>query len=292
MRINRRQFLKYSFTAGAIASCSVAAQGWIIEPNWVDITKIEMPIKGLGTNFNGKTIAHISDMHLDSQESKEYLLKCAKLINSLKPDITVLTGDFVTFTTARKYIDDLIEIFDELNSPLGNFACLGNHDYGVYSRLSNKLPGAAEHIDEKTQKSSVTILKNAAQSIEIENQKLWIVGLGDYWARDSKQEIAFENVPENEPSITLLHNPDAIEETVKFKPNAILCGHTHGGQVRIPFVGAIILPVLNRKYDAGKFDVNGCFAYVNRGLGTLPGISGSIRLNCRPEITLYTLKSV
>lgn len=275
---------------GLSLSAGVAANTWLIEPKWVEVVEVDMPIPNLPAAFESLKIAHISDLHLSDEVSKEYLLGCVEKINSMNPDIAVMTGDYVTMLSGGKYGKGVAEIFDAFKTRLGCFGCLGNHDYGVYRRHFPVDKSEHQNLHNAMGESKVWILKNSSKAIEIDGQQLWITGLGDYWARDFKPEAAFDGIAEDEFKIALLHNPDAIFELKDHKPHAILCGHTHGGQVRLPFLGAPVLPIKNRWLDAGSYNVNDSFVYVNRGLGVLPGFTGSVRFNCRPEITLYTLK--
>jgi len=285
-RISRRRFVR-GVVLGTMGFCTACAiDAWGVEPEWVEVVERELKLKKLPRGFHGKKIIQISDLHLSTTVSKKYLKRCVRRVNMLGGDMVVLTGDYVTLDRRGSYKEKVIELLGGLESPLGVYACLGNHDYGVTSNWRRSREDWAQYLSEGMARRGINVLRNKAEFIQIGNDKICLVGLGDMWAGDMHIEKGFEGVGEDVTTIVLVHNPDSIEQLQERKTDAILCGHTHGGQVRVPFLGPPILPIKNRQYYAGMFEVGDTTLYVNRGLGRL----GRLRFNCRPEITVFTLK--
>ena len=271
-------------TMGFCTACAIDA--WGVEPEWVEVVERELKLKKLPRGFHGKKIIQISDLHLSATVSKKYLKRCVRRVNMLGGDMVVLTGDYITFDRRGSYKEKVIELLGELESPLGVYACLGNHDYGVAASWQKGRENPVNYLCEGMARQGIKVLRNQAEFIQTGNDKICLVGLGDMWAGDMHIDRGFEGVSEDVTTIVLVHNPDSIEKLIERKTDAILCGHTHGGQVRVPFLGPPILPIKNRHYYAGMFEVGDTTLYVNRGLGRL----GRMRFNCRPEITVFTLK--
>jgi uncharacterized protein len=244
-----------------------------------------MDIRNLAPAWAGLRVIQLSDLHYSHNMPVEYLRAQLQRCMALSPDLIVLTGDYVTRADPR-YVDMLGRLMCVLHAPLGVFAVLGNHDCGAH----NADPAlASEWLAQRMQKAltdcGVTVLRNQMQMLTVAGAPLQLVGLDDLWSGRSNPDAAFADVDPELPCITLAHNPDSIDDLRDQPCDWILCGHTHGGQVRIPFIGALRLPIRNRQYDAGLFAVDDKRLYVNRGLGhILP-----VRFNCRPEITVFTL---
>ena len=257
-----------------------------IKPHWVEVVEMKLPLPNLPDAFFDKRIVQISDLHCSRAVKKDYLLRCVERINQLDPDMVVLTGDYITYEGKNGYKQQVVDVVGRLESRQGVYACLGNHDYGIMTRFHQKgRTELREFLTDGMAERGITVLQNESQAITLENQRLWMVGLGDLWSKDFAPAAAFAKVAPNEPVITLAHNPDTLDLLQDYPTDAVLCGHTHGGQVNIPLLGPPFLPIKNRQFCAGMFHVYGKSLYVNRGLGRL----GRIRFNCRPEITVFTL---
>ncbi len=283
---SRRRFLK-GVVLGTLGFCTGAAVDALgIEPEWLEVVERELPLAGLPGGFAGRRLIHISDLHCSTTVSRKYLERCIRRVNHLKPDIVVLTGDYVTHDALGRFRERVTELLSELKAQLGVYAVMGNHDYGVYSSLGSGGNGNVDDLAQRLENAGVRVLRNAAEAITVDDKRIWLVGLGDIWAKDARPDIAFATVPQRELRLLLAHNPDTIDHLGNYEYSVMLCGHTHGGQVKIPFLGPPILPIRNRQYHAGMFEVaQGKRLYVNRGLGRL----GRVRFNCRPEITVFTL---
>ena len=268
---------------GVPVACAIDAVA--IEPHWVDIVEVELPLTALPDSWVGKKVVQISDLHCSRVVKASYLRRCVEEVNAQDPDVVVLTGDYITYEGKNGYKDKVIDVLSGLRAKQGCYACLGNHDYGIVTRVHLGRESLREYLTAGLQGAGVAVLRNEAAVLTVDGQPLWIAGLGDLWAGDCRPAQTFEKIPTGQTRIALVHNPDAVERLVDYEIGAVLCGHTHGGQVHLPFFGPPIVPIKHKQFYAGHFKVGQMSLYVNRGLGRL----GRIRFNCRPEITVFTL---
>ena len=286
-RLSRRRFIK-GLALGTLGFCSACAvDAWGIEPEWLEVVECDLSLGNLPDAFIGKRLIQISDLHLSRTVSEEYLRRCIQRVNSLEGDIVVLTGDYITADDQGRSCKRVIELIGQLRAGLGVFACLGNHDYGVTTSWTRPNERLCEYFVNSLRHVGVNVLRNESFPLVLDSQRCWLVGLGDLWAAECRPDLAFAGVTADEVTIVLSHNPDSVEKLAGFDASAVLSGHTHGGQVRLPFLGPPILPIKNRQYSAGMFELADTTLYVNRGLGRL----GRLRFNCRPEITVFTLRT-
>lgn len=267
---------------GFCTSSAVCAKG--IGPEWIEVINIEMPLNKLPKKLGGKRIVQISDMHRSRTVSTRYLKRCIDRVNSLSPDIVVMTGDYVTHDISGKFRQKAVELVGRIRSRHGVYACLGNHDYGIGSGGSNKSETLLADMISAMQNKGVNVLQNESAIVDVDGQPLWLVGLGDLWAGDLNPKKAFSDVPCNEAVIALVHNPDGIDHLHAFPADAVMSGHTHGTTVDLTF--SLKRAFRYRRFHAGMFEVGDKKLYVNRGLGRL----GRTLFNARPEITVMTLK--
>ncbi|MDO5607042.1 MAG: metallophosphoesterase [Capnocytophaga sp.] len=280
--MNRRQFIKKSLLATTAIGVSSGLYAWQVEPFRLEFTNVDMPIKNLPTALDGKTMMQISDLHVGNRFDYQYLIDSLQKANQYNPDIVVYTGDYVSYENERQFaqLDEVLTYF--VKGKLGTFAVLGNHDYGHHWRET----AVADHISKQLERSGINVLRN--QITECNNLK--IIGLDDYWAVNFNPETAMKYYDRQKPAVVLCHNPDVCDLPVwNGYQGWILSGHTHGGQCKPPFLPAPILPVKNKRYSQGIIDLHdGRTLYINRALGH----SWQIRFNVRPEITIFTMKSV
>ncbi|MCC6243732.1 MAG: phosphoesterase [Gemmatimonadaceae bacterium] len=279
--LSRRAFLTSaaSAAAGVAGVSGLAAYVRYVEPTWLDITHHVMPIRDLPTALIGTRLAQLSDLHVGPQVDDGYVLDTFARVRALAPEMVAYTGDLTSLhANLAEHAD---RIYSEMpRGTLGTFASLGNHDYGRQWAE----PSAAVRISGVVSSHGATVLRNASTVIE----GLHVVGLGDLWAHDFDPSQAFASVPVNAPTIALSHNPDAVDlEGWGAFRGWILAGHTHGGQCKAPFLPPPMLPVKNRRYTSGIFELpNARTMYISRGIGTtLP-----VRFNVRPEVTIFTLE--
>lgn len=277
-KLTRRRFIKAVAGVTAVGAGALL-YGWRIEPHWVRVERRKMPITGLPSSLEGCTIAQISDLHVGPIVDIDYLNEAIKLISSLRPDMTVITGDFMTCRWTD-CADDVARLLENLQpGPLGCFATLGNHDYGMGWRQF----AVAEALKGRLKELGIRVLQNEFELVE----GLQLVGVDDLWGPNFVVMDMLAKLDKTRPTVTLCHNPDAVDlPEMAQLPGWVLSGHTHGGQVKPPFLPPPITPVKNRTYTAGEFALSaGRRLYINSGLG----YSIHFRFNMRPEVTLFEL---
>ncbi|MBK5106682.1 MAG: metallophosphoesterase [Anaerolineales bacterium] len=274
--MNRREFLKVgglAVGAGLITATSYLAINDESQDPVVD--RIPLAIKNLHPTLEGFTIVQITDVHLYPMTQPDLVEKSVIMANELNPDLVVLTGDYVWQELAA--IDELAPILAGLNAKYGVFSTLGNHDYWL----------DADVITAAMESAGLPVLINQGLSIQHGKGTIYIAGLDDGWSGKPDLNKTLDRADPAEPVILLCHEPDLADRySLDGRVNVQLSGHTHGGQIRIPGIGALILPYLGRKYDLGLYRVNDMLLYTNRGLGV---ISEPVRLNCPPEISQFIL---
>jgi len=278
--LTRRHFLAAAGSVAAASAVGLATVGYTIyiEPHWVETVHRTLPVKSLPTNLEGKTFVQLSDIHVGPDVDDAYLLSVFDHVRSLKPDIVVVTGDFISHY--RGIVDHAARVYRHLpKGKFGTVGIFGNHDYG--SRSANKELAAALHM--VFDQTGLTILQN--QSIDIEG--LRIIGLDDRWGPFFEPAPIMTTVNAGDPVIVLSHNPDTADIPFWGKFDGwILAGHTHGGQCKAPFLPPPLLPVHNRRYVAGAYQLSDNRSlYINRGVGHLI----KARFNVRPEVTVFSL---
>jgi len=279
--MQRRKFIKNTFRWGVELGVITGFYSWQVEPFWMQFVHVTMPLKNLPKELDGKTLMQISDIHIGNSFDYQYIIDSFKEAQRLKPDYVVYTGDYVSYEDDQQ-ITQLQEVLQHLvTGTLGTVAVLGNHDYGIdyaEERVARSIVESLEH-------EGVTVLRNEA----IELNGLNFLGIDDLWGINFYPENATDKYDPTKANIALCHNPDVCDLPVwnNFK-GWILSGHTHGGQVKPPFLPAPMLPVKNSKYNAGKIELeDGKTLYINSALGCLL----QVRFNVRPEITVFKLTS-
>lgn len=242
----------------------------------VEITRISLPIPGLPQSFHGYRIVQLSDLHIGTWLDGNRLARTVRQVNAMKPDLIAFTGDFVTYHPGL-HAGELFRGLRDLKARDGSVAVLGNHDH----RLD---PAAVRRI---LRSAGVRELKNQHVSIQRERDSLLIAGEDDYMVRRARLDRVLSRLPATGSAILLAHEPDFADTSARTGRFALqLSGHSHGGQVRLPYLGAPILPRNGRKYPAGLYRLGSMWLYTNRGLGTA---HLKLRINCPPEIALITL---
>jgi uncharacterized protein len=245
----------------------------------IEVVRVELPVRHLPPKLHDIIACQISDFHLDRDEDVARLEQAVKTINRQRPEFVFLTGDYFSGpTTMRRYIAPFRRALAELNPSTGLFAIPGNHDH--WSSISI----IAEALD----LAGARVLANEHQRVQVRGEKLVIVGIDDLWSRRAEPARAFHGVTPDDCTIVLAHNPDTALYTRHLGPGVMLCGHTHGGVVRLPFYGSVINSILRigKQYYAGLNRYGEFYIYTNRGLGTF---WLRIRINCRPEISRFRL---
>ena len=274
--ITRRSFLKLT---GAITFAALGAlTTYSLLGNEADspvVERVQIPIPNLPAALEGFRIAQISDIHLYPFTTIELVDLAVQMANRLEPDLTVLTGDYVWHHTEP--IFDLVPSLAQLNAKHGVYAILGNHDLWTDVKV----------ITHAIEQEGLPLLVNQGVSISVGKSTLYLAGLDDGWSGKPDLAEAMANHPGDAITVLLMHEPDlapcyAPDKRIHLQ----LSGHSHGGQVRLPFYGALVLPYLSWKYPMGLYNLDGMWLYTNRGLGTT---NVPVRINCAPEVTELTL---
>ena len=249
------------------------------KPELFDLVNVNVKINDLPFTFHNYRIINLTDIHLGQWISPEYLNGVADYVNSLNPDMITLTGDYVSYIL-EGYENDLLDSFKKLKAKDGKFAVLGNHDHWA----------GAEEIRKILKKSNIVDLSNDVFTIEKDGEKLNISGVDSLTVGADDLDKVLEKLPHDGASILLVHEPDFAK--ISSKTNRFdlqMSGHSHGGQLVIPGVETTPFRCsYSIKYPVGAYKVNNMIQYTSKGLGTN---SFWIRVNCKPEITQFYLKT-
>ena len=274
--MDRRTFIKRGLATAAFLGCGSAAYAGELERHGVRVAKVPIHL-GLATPLRAALLA---DIHFDPFYEIGWLDTVFGTVASLSPDLVLLAGDYVTRTTKR--FEEFGRIAGSVRPTLGAFASLGNHDQWT-DRWSRNGEGTRK-MQSVFERNGIHLLRNAVTPLP-RNPGWALAGLDSFWAGRPDCGL-FARQPEGTQFISLVHEPDAWDILSDPCIRLQVSGHTHGGQVRAPFYGALRLPSWGKKYDAGLFTRGRNHLYVNRGIGTV-GIP--CRVNCAPEITLLEL---
>ncbi len=284
--ITRRDFLKLMGVAALdvfLLAIGGVGYGYLMEPNWFKVETIPLKLPRLSPRFSGLRVAQISDIHIGGWMNLERLQRAADLVLDQKPDVLLITGDFLIGSNlaaiSEQTIQDLMIGLSRLASAVPTFAVLGNHDYWVDVKMVRRVLSV----------SGITELTNAVYTLKRDEETLHLCGVDDLWEGDARIDDVIAQLKDNSSAILLAHEPDFADTSAATRRFDLqLSGHTHGGQVVLPWIGPPILPYLGRKYPSGLYRVGEMFQYTNRGIGMarLP-----LRINCPPEITLFVLES-
>jgi len=274
--MNRREFLKVSSLFAASGLLAKFGQLELNdETNTPVLERVEIPIKHLKPALEEFTIVQLSDIHLQPFTKPDLVQKAVEMSNGLRPDLVVLTGDYVW--REQEAIFELTPILSRLDARHGVYSVLGNHDLWLDGDVTKTAFVEA----------GLPMLVNQGVQITEGNGSFYLAGMDDGWSGQPDLNQTLEESPAGDPIVLLLHEPDLVNETsLDPRISLQLSGHTHGGQVLIPGKPPIFTPHLGKEYSQGLFRVNDTWLYTNRGLGV---ISVPLRFNCPPEVTLLTL---
>jgi predicted MPP superfamily phosphohydrolase len=277
-RLTRRSFLALS----AASLGSLALYAGEVSRHELSIEQRTIHLERLPDAFRGMRIVQISDFHYAEFTEAYFLREMVRRVNSLRPDLVVLTGDFVTYAPlpysfARAHAPECAAILSEIECPL-RYAIMGNHDWTV----------GPKYVIGPLRDVGIPTLVNSAVPLERDGERLWLAGLGSACCNASEPQTAIPraSVSGGEPVIVLSHEPDVLADVARYNADLILAGHTHGGQVRVPFLPPLVLPDLGKMYVEGLFRMGRTQLYVNRGIGA---VGLPFRYRCPPEITVITL---
>lgn len=289
----RRQLLNVAVRSGvAVAgAAALGVGGWsmLVEPRRFEVSRWRIPIRGLDPALEGLRIVQLTDLHHSAWIPLTYLRSALQAANDAKPDLIVLTGDYVRQSIA--YIKPMVEAFDMLRANIGIVATLGNHDWWEDGKITQR----------EFARVGIPLIDNARRFItpdralvERSDRGLCVAGVGDYWEDTQNYAAALGDVREEMPRLLLSHNPDVAEDATflaycagGMRVDLMLSGHTHGGQISFPRIGAPLVPSrYGNKYLGGIVQGPACRVFVCRGVG-LAGVP--FRFRVRPEIAVIEL---
>jgi predicted MPP superfamily phosphohydrolase len=282
MPISRRRFIFGS--AFAVSVGGAFAYSRYIEPTRLSLERVVVELSSKVLTRPIK-ILQLTDLHYSSVVSLDFLEKAFDLGMSASPDLVCFTGDYITSSDLLP-VRDLKPLLSNIGRSVPTFASLGNHDGGSWSAAMGGL-ATSDVVLNILEESHINVLRNSSTILDLGLQQLSIIGLEDLWSGNPDPISAFSNKQTGQlPTIVLSHNPDSKKLFADEGWDLALCGHTHGGQVVIPFVGAPIVPIRDKAFTAGLNEWRGHKIYTSRGIGSLYGL----RFNCPPEVTLLELR--
>ena len=282
--LTRRKFFN-QFLIGASAVASIGCtDALFLEPKNLVSEHLDIRLTRLPEEFHGFRIAQISDIHFGPYMGKGGLERALQLALSFRPDLLALTGDFVSHP------------FGGSNGARGTHFAEPCADVWWRSRASRFSPfwaitiiGTMRRLSKAALKDrGIEVLRNRSIPLERGYGRIWIAGVDDALVRAADLGKTLRDVPRSETTLLLGHEPDFADYAARFPVDLQLSGHSHGGQVRLPGIGALILPDLAKKYPVGLNQVGSLQVYTNRGLGV---INPPVRFYCPPEVTFVTLFS-
>lgn len=278
--LTRRAFLGL----GGAAAAGLALYASEIGRHELVIERRTIPIRGLAEAFAGLRIVQVSDIHFMEYTEPAFVRHVVGEINRLRPDLVLLTGDYVTMAPIEKHrAAAYAPIVADL---LGGIAC--PHRYGVLGNHDWMVDGLA--VTESLKAVNIPILHNANVPFERDGARFWIAGIMDAlsWESDVPAAMPKHSLKDREPVLLMAHEPDILPAVARLNQvDLMLSGHTHGGQVRFPFLPPLMLPPLGKRFVEGHFQMGRTQLYVNRGIGS---VGLPFRFNCPPELTELTLQ--
>ncbi len=271
----RRRFQRLRLGLALVAGALVVIDALFIEPSWIEVKRSVEYLPVLRASAPDFTVVHISDLHIERIGRRER--RAIEIINAAQPDVIIVSGDL----SRRGRHPEEIEMFlSALRSRRGKFLVWGNHDHrGEMARTWG--PAVVR-------RAGFTLLLNSNRRIAYAGGRIDIAGVDDPVTGRDNLRLAMEGVPRRDVCILVAHSPEIVRNLGNWDIDLVFAGHTHGGQVRLPFLGAIWVPFGTRDYDDGWFDVDrGVRLHVSRGLGW-SGIP--VRFLCRPRIDLIVLR--
>jgi uncharacterized protein len=266
---NRRLLLKSLIGVGVGTVTGATAHGFLFERHHLDVTRAVLPISGLPEALRGLRLGVLTDIHRSQTVSHEMVEAAVRAVMAEKPDLIVLGGDYVSWRDAR-FVQPAAEALAPLSAPHGVIAILGNHDD------DRDMPGALAARGFTVLKDARTRLTIRGEVIDFAGIRFWTYKVGDI------AHVLRGSVPH---AILLAHTPKRLLEAQQLAVPAVISGHTHGGQIVLPGIGAVAareFPVI-----AGLERRDGTSIFVSRGVGT---VYVPVRINCPPEVAVLTLE--
>jgi predicted MPP superfamily phosphohydrolase len=239
------------------------------------LRRVEVEIDGLPAEHDGLRIVQLSDLHVGADTPPRRVERWIERANREEPDLAVLTGDYITSGDA--WVDAAAAALGRLRGRLGQYAIMGNHDYFCDS----------ERLAQRLSDEGLSVLRNRHETLTVNGQPLVVAGVDDTWTRRADLGQTLAGRPEGAPTLLLAHDPDLFPEAVERGVELTLSGHTHGGQVAVPFVRRLALSRVVTRFVAGLYQEGRSLLYVSRGAGTT---GPPFRFGAPAEITILTLR--
>jgi uncharacterized protein len=270
--MTRRQFLRLAAFAAGLG----ALYPTFIERNLIVTNTYRIIVPHLPEPFVGLRIIQLTDLHYGPLMPIQTIERVIARANRLAGDLIVCTGDYVRGRDTTEQIDIVWPVISRLTAPMGVFSVLGNHDHWADTERSVRmLQASGQNLHHRT------------IALERDGQQLWLAGTGDLWEDHHDLDLLLSNIPEEACRIVLAHNPDTADIDYTSRIDLMLSGHTHGGQVDLPFLGVPIVPVRNKTYTSGlKRSPRGTQVFISKGIGWS---IAPVRFNCYPEIAVLEL---
>ena len=268
-----------SALGGALLGVSTLLYAREVEPRRVEVNHVTLALGRLAPEFDGYRLVQISDIHLDDWTKPSRLNRIVELVNEQRPDLVTVTGDFLSHSASWLVSQRLTDALSGLRARDGAVAVLGNHDYLANAELVRRCIHACGIVE----------LTNDIYTLRRGDAVLHVAGVDDVMEGRSRLDLVLEKMPERGAAILLAHEPDFADvsaATGRF--DLQLSGHSHGGQVRVPLLTSLVLPPFSHRYTSGLYEAGSMIQYTSRGLGF---VNMRLRFLCRPEITVFTLRS-
>lgn len=276
-QLGRRQFLKGLAATPLVTVAGISAYARLIEPHHYWISETDIFIRDLPERFEDFRITQLTDVHHSRILGLDEVRRVVELAQQTRPDMFVLTGDYTT--SYRRFIEPCAEALSSLNAPEGVWAVLGNHDHYTDPELTARA----------LERHHISVMNNAHTTLRRGPDALQLSGIDDWTWNAVDWTRAFSGLNPSTPTVLLSHQPSVLDFEQTREVSLILSGHTHGGQLRLPFVGAPArFATTDLKYDRGLFRRGETQLYVSSGTGV---IGLPVRLGVRPEIAVLRLKA-
>jgi predicted MPP superfamily phosphohydrolase len=278
-RITRREFLACAGAGGL----GLAGYAGLVAPFRLEIGRHECKTRAPAPERPLKLL-HLSDLHASWAVSLGFIEEAVQLGLQLKPDLICITGDFIT--SKYEAFESYARTLAKLSAAAPVFACLGNHDGGLWAGVRGGYE-TTRPVRQLLQQSHIQLLNNRSATLRLKGRDVKLAGLADVWSEPLNLSAAFPAVDAGSAAarIVLSHNPDTREILKSYPWDLLLCGHTHGGQVVLPLLGAPWAPVRDKRFIAGMYSWDNRWVHITRGVGNVHGF----RFNCPPEVSLVTV---
>src|SRR5262245_42862233 len=274
--LTRRDFFRGLVAAPLVAVSATAAYARLIEPYNYWVSETDIFIRDLPQAFEGFRLTQLTDIHHSRILGISEVRRVVSLAQQTKPDMFVLTGEYST--SYRRYIEPCAEALSTLSAPEGVWAVLGNHDHYTDPELTTRA----------LQRNHIAVLNNAHTTLQRQSDSLQLSGIDDWTWNATDWPRAFAGLNAKSPTILLSHQPSVLDLTQTSDVSLIISGHTHGGQLNFPFLGAPASRFTSDlKYARGLFRRGETQLYVSSGTGV---IGLPLRFGVRPEIAVLRLR--